>query len=903
MKTYQYLEKPYVSPINLDVLNTTFSNLETMHQKAVQTGSELKAAIAKLPLNEAEEGFRDNLYTQIQQTIDQNTIHGNLAAGYDDLVKYQGELLTNKALVGRINAQAEYLKTKDYIDKFDIPEEYRKMYRELNQYYYQDEYDENGNIIGGTTWQPNALPTKMINLSDLIIKAIDRTAVEKGRGKVTQWLDSNGKVTTDPSKAYTGHVYNEITSQWERLPEDKIRENIIAIINENPQAKASIMQDYKFNLWSDKKQQAENETLTMTSIRNEDGSIMTPDQYLYSLINPAAQKASYNYSFTENNYGTGYSEFLSKREKTAKAIQKAQQEAIKSNFLNEVGLGGRGVTIKVVTPGEKIYASKNNAYKNIIDTLRELNISDDEINSLINDYDTLNKFIDNIPRNTNNAQIIKKLNFLLRDYKFYDSMFNNMINSLPDEEKELYNLNYKLSINKNFNINGGELENKILKLISDYRYGTNIYEHDDDKINIIEFNIDSNHNYIGNYEIFKDKFKDNKKFKFDDYNHNVTVDFDKLTTYEKLEFINEKCKIDPDKSTFLNHYAINGSTNAYLEFLGYDITTAKEISRLYKTIKDYQRDETKMDYESLNSIELLEGETFGESYYLKGYKSGIIDGTEYTKYVNQYNEDFKRKLKTTAFSQYIMYGSINGKTLELVDQAAIEKYGNIIRQAVEENRYAITPAYVANLEDPLTNTLGGYYITINPKITTTTQTKDHEKELVQLVEDENAYTFYIPSLNLDAAADQILSSDNIRTNNFLKIIGDTKANYSIYDVYDNESSIGNVKITGLSDSSFNLNIFNENYQIDRETCRVLTQGFELVSNIKDVLNIDNIDIDYYLENNTEIVNDLDYFINTMNNVTHKNVDTLESLIYNELGIKNTDTNIKSNNPYEGVLTD
>ena len=91
------------------------------------------------------------------------------------------------------------------------------MYRELNPYSYQDKYDKDGNIIGGTKWTPTSRPVKTVDLSDIITKGISWASAEAGESTVTRWLDENGKLTTDPTKAFDGEYYDATTNSWQRL--------------------------------------------------------------------------------------------------------------------------------------------------------------------------------------------------------------------------------------------------------------------------------------------------------------------------------------------------------------------------------------------------------------------------------------------------------------------------------------------------------------------------------------------------------------------------------------------------------------------------------------------------------------------------------------------------------------
>ena len=154
MKTYQHRDIEYVEPVNLDILHNTLSNLETTHQATVKATSELKTAIANLDLNEAEDGFRNQLLMDIENTIDNNSRYGNLAGAYDDITKIQGDIAGNPALISKLKAQQNYKQFVAEIDaRQDLPEHYKEYYKRINPYK-EGIYDEQGNWIQGTKWEP-----------------------------------------------------------------------------------------------------------------------------------------------------------------------------------------------------------------------------------------------------------------------------------------------------------------------------------------------------------------------------------------------------------------------------------------------------------------------------------------------------------------------------------------------------------------------------------------------------------------------------------------------------------------------------------------------------------------------------------------------------------------------------
>lgn len=245
MKTYQNVRPQYVAPIDLQTLNTAYANLESMHQQAVQTSSELKNAIAQLQLNESEEPFRQQLVKSVEDTISQNMYHDNLAGAYDDIVKLSGDIVSNPALIGRLKAQQEYLKYKAQIESSDIPEQYKENFKKLNPYYYQDFYDESGKITGGSKWEPNRLPVKKVDYNALMTKALQYITPSQNSTEVARFMKEDGTFTTKLEPGVKAVWYDAVTTQTTEITQDEINKALDAAIKADPGALASLRQDFE----------------------------------------------------------------------------------------------------------------------------------------------------------------------------------------------------------------------------------------------------------------------------------------------------------------------------------------------------------------------------------------------------------------------------------------------------------------------------------------------------------------------------------------------------------------------------------------------------------------------------------------------------------------------------------
>lgn len=245
MKTYQNVRPQYVAPIDLQTLNTAYANLESMHQQAVQTSSELKNAIAQLQLNESEEPFRQQLVKSVEDTISQNMYHDNLAGAYDDIVKLSGDIVSSPALIGRLKAQQEYLKYKTQIESADIPEQYKENFKKLNPYYYQDFYNEQGKVVGGSKWEPNRLPVKKVDYNALMTKALQYITPSQNSTEVARFMKEDGSFTTKLEPGVKAVWYDAVTTQTTEITQDEINKALDAAIKADPGALASLRQDFE----------------------------------------------------------------------------------------------------------------------------------------------------------------------------------------------------------------------------------------------------------------------------------------------------------------------------------------------------------------------------------------------------------------------------------------------------------------------------------------------------------------------------------------------------------------------------------------------------------------------------------------------------------------------------------
>lgn len=372
MKTFQIIESPFVAPVDLQTLNNAYSNLQQRHDDTIKATSELKTAVANLDLNEAEEGFRRQLVSNIEKTIDSNTQFGNLASAYDDVMKLSGDIASNPQLISKLKAQQEYQKfMTDLEARTDLPENYKEYYRKMNPYK-EGVYDANGNWIKGTKWEPTKRAALNIDKTVIMDAALKYVTPNKGNYSVTTWMDANGNLTKKYVEGAKMVRYNTQTYQYEQLTEQEIKDALTSVIRANPQYMDSLRQDYDIAVddFEDGRDSAFN-------VNNGTGKPISFETFVDNIFSPMIKSKAYSYTT------------LSKEDFNDKAYKE----------LEAMGFGYNNQYVSMVDAFTKpggTAAFKDNSH---IMTMRAVNHGNDEIKRTVKGFDiegVTDKFITSI---------------------------------------------------------------------------------------------------------------------------------------------------------------------------------------------------------------------------------------------------------------------------------------------------------------------------------------------------------------------------------------------------------------------------------------------------------------------------------------------------------------------------
>ena len=839
MKYYQNVERPILGPVDLSVLQNTYNTLEQGHIKGVELASKLRTAIAELPLNESEEGYKDELASGIEQVINNNAFNGNAYYAIPELIKAQGDISSNSVLRNKLQAQADYKAYQDNIDaNKELTGDMKEYYKEMNPY--RSGQKEDGTYDTTFKWTPNATPKSVIDLNKMVTQGIARAARESGSGTITRWLDENGNVTTDPSKAYDGEVFNATTNSWERLTREKILAGIQSVILETPGAQESLKQDYDVALWKLSKQPTTdakgNSIVPVSDVTDANGIPLTETEYLMKRIAPAVEAAQYNNNINKTTYGSGLATYKApKVNELASAL--AGAGSLSSTGLEDLTSVGRGIVLSVPTnPGGDAVNNMNAVKNEIANTYK--NLTGKDINP--QSYEDLSSIVDEMKSVLNPMQQTQFGN-MLRMYKSAEDTLNAYTKDMTDNDRKEWDWANRM-------INGGQLINGATK-------------HDDKILKRIKDKFDSNGNFSINVpKDVLDRFREviNNP---DDYgitigNNTLTINKDNINYIPQiLSQLNEVYDYSPGSAFTVGRQNFGDSKT--IRKVAEEYNKAQGILDKYN--KRYIINPQNIDVD----VTMLDGQTWNANYIENQYKLGLIDRTTANDQIKKYNENIARIIAGGDINQYQIYKQEKDKKGHIVQNPQDKvNISNEINSAYKDNRIEYVPAFAPGAVDPLKNELGGYYITIY---------NDESKKDVQ-----NKY--YIPGLGGETARTLVMTDPQSIAANKLSVIAQTGSSEYL-SVVEQNPILSNVKVEPLSNiaglETYNVSIWGDTIPMTKDDATKFTVAIEQYQQIKN----------YYQaggEVNERMQNALSNICNTIAKTTGYSIESIATQLGNDI---------------------
>ena len=304
------------------------------YDEAIKQKSAIDVALGNLKLNSAEDKWKYDYARKIQKRIDDAATMGDYGDALDTAVLEAGKAVSSPEVMGRIRANEAYEKKKQEVEsRNDISDLTRQRWLDQNKYHYEDTYDDEGNIIGGTEWNAGWSPVSRVEITKLAQAAAQIAAPYKGststsKGDQSSITDQNGLYGEKGSKSgstmlsKSGGSSRSSSYSYQRLPEEKIREVFDVLWKADNQAMLSLEQDYQDIKWKVEKLTKErNETTDETKRKSLDDELvkynasylgnnnqpMSEQEYMLSKVNPLLHNMAYNYVQTSSSVSSNNS--------------------------------------------------------------------------------------------------------------------------------------------------------------------------------------------------------------------------------------------------------------------------------------------------------------------------------------------------------------------------------------------------------------------------------------------------------------------------------------------------------------------------------------------------------------------------------------------------------------------
>lgn len=240
---------------HLDIFGNTLDKITQQHEKAVEQRAAIQSALANIKLNAAEDEWKQNYINDINKQIDNAAQFGNYSTALTTATRLAGEAMSNPALRGRMRANEQYeeeiKRQKARVDRGDISQNTYAWWLKNNPYQYSDIKDDNGNIIGGTEYEPISRPVNDINWASTAMAAFKMVTPYKsstssqGGSSVTNHTTQpiqRGKDTYKPGESISSTGGR--SSSEEKVTKDQIVARMEELLTSTPDGYRQAEQAY-----------------------------------------------------------------------------------------------------------------------------------------------------------------------------------------------------------------------------------------------------------------------------------------------------------------------------------------------------------------------------------------------------------------------------------------------------------------------------------------------------------------------------------------------------------------------------------------------------------------------------------------------------------------------------------
>lgn len=249
---------PFVyAPKEFDVtpLQKSLATLDERKERTDQQRAAIRSALGKIKLNAAEDKWKNDYVNDIMSKIDNAAQFGDYSAALETATDLAGSALSDPALMGRVRANEQYeeeiKRQKARVDRGDISQNTYAWWLKNNPYQYTDIRDDNGNIIGGTEYEPTSRPVNDINWASAAMAAFKMVTPYKnstssqGSSSVTNHSGqtiTRGKITAKPGEGISSSGGSSMSQ--EKVTKEEIVANMEEMLKATPDGYRQAEQAY-----------------------------------------------------------------------------------------------------------------------------------------------------------------------------------------------------------------------------------------------------------------------------------------------------------------------------------------------------------------------------------------------------------------------------------------------------------------------------------------------------------------------------------------------------------------------------------------------------------------------------------------------------------------------------------
>ena len=224
---------------HLDIFANAVEKITQQHEKALEQQAAIKTALANVKLNEAEDKWKQDYIEDISKQIDNASRFGNYSTALSTATKLAGDAVSNPALLGRVRANEQFEKERTIQEqrreRGDISQSTFDWWMANNPYNYEDITDENGKIIGGSTYKPAFRPVNDINWASAAMAAFKMITPYKSSTSTdggTSVTNNTGADITRGGKTYKSGESISSSGHSSQSQEKVTKEQIVARMEE-----------------------------------------------------------------------------------------------------------------------------------------------------------------------------------------------------------------------------------------------------------------------------------------------------------------------------------------------------------------------------------------------------------------------------------------------------------------------------------------------------------------------------------------------------------------------------------------------------------------------------------------------------------------------------------------------